>query len=328
MKAVVYEQYGPPEVLRVKEVDKPVPQDNELLIKVTAAEATKADCELRSFRFPVKWFWLPLRFAVGLRKPRRPVLGGYLAGEVEAVGKNVSKFSAGDQIFGTANLRLGGYGEYVCLPDSYTLVSKPINQRFTEAAAVPMGGLNALHFMTRADIQPGDKVLVIGAGGSIGLFAVQIAKTMGAEVTAVDSTLKQAMLLDIGADHFIDYRQTDFAGTNQTYDVIFSVIVQKEYDKCIHALKPKGRYILANPRLRDMIRSVFTSRLTDKKTIFAFAKETEEELRQLKSMIEAGQIRSIVDKVYAFDQATEAHRRVETEQRLGSVVISAAGAHN
>ena len=170
MKAVVYTKYGSPDVLQLKEVEKHAPRDNEVLIKVHAAEATKTDCELRSFNFPVKWFWLPLRIAMGLIKPKKQILGGYFAGEVESVGKEVSKFKKGDQVFGTTKLRMGAYGEYVCLPASYTLVPKPYNVSFEEAAAVPLGGLNALHFLRKANIRKGEKVLVNGAGGSIGTF--------------------------------------------------------------------------------------------------------------------------------------------------------------
>ncbi|CAB1081576.1 Alcohol dehydrogenase, zinc containing (EC [Olavius algarvensis Delta 1 endosymbiont] len=202
MKGVIYARYGPPDVLQLKEVAKPIPQNDEVLIKVYAAEATKADCELRSFSFPVKWFWLPLRIAMGLIKPKKQILGGYFAGEVESVGKDVSKFKKGDQIFGAFKLRLGAYGEYVCLPASYTLVPKPLNVNFEEAAAVPLGGLNALHYLRKANIRKGEKVLINGAGGSIGSFGVQIAKAMGAEVTAVESTIKEDMLRRIGADHF------------------------------------------------------------------------------------------------------------------------------
>ena len=322
MKAVVYTKYGSPDVLQLKEVDKPVPKDDEVLIKVQAAEATKADCELRNFNFPVKWFWLPLRIAMGLIKPKKQILGGYFAGEVESVGKDVSKFKKGDQIFGTTKLRLGAYGEYVCLPASYTLVPKPYNVSFEEAAAVPLGGLNALHFLRKANIRTGEKVLVNGAGGSIGTFGVQIAKAMGAEVTAVDSTIKEEMLRRIGADHFFDYTKEDFTKSSQTYDVIFDMVAKSSYSECVKALNPKGRYLMANPRISDMLRSVLTSKFTDKTAIFVFAGEKEEELLALKEMIEEGKIESIVDKIYPFKQAAEAHRRVETEQRLGPVVIS------
>ena len=322
MKAVVYTKYGSPDVLQLKEVEKPIPKDDEVLIKVHAAEATKADCELRSFNFPVKWYWLPLRIAMGLIKPKKQILGGYFAGEVESVGKDVSKFKKGDQIFGTAKLRMGAYGEYVCLPASYTLVPKPHNVSFEEAAAVPLGGLNALHFLRKANIRKREKVLVNGAGGSIGTFGVQIAKAMGAEVTAVDSIIKEEMLRRIGADHFFDYTKEDFTKSGQTYDVIFDMVAKSSYSECIKALNPKGHYLMANPRMSDMLRSVLTSKFTDKTAIFIFAGEKEEELLALKEMIEEGKIQSIYDKIYPFEQAAEAHRRVETEQRLGPVVIS------
>ena len=324
MKAVIFEEYGPPDVLQVKEIQKPTPKDIEVLIKVHAAEVTKADCEMRSFNFQVKWFWLPLRIALGLIKPRKQVLGGYFSGEVESVGKDVSKFKQGDQIFGITKLRFGAYGEYICLPSNYTLVPKPHNVSFEEAAAIPLGGLNALHFLNKANIQKGEKVLVNGAGGSIGTFGVQIAKAMGAEVTAVDSAIKEKMLRRIGADHFFDYSKEDFTKSGQIYDVIFSMVAQSPYKECVRILNPKGRYLMANPRLLDMLRSVVTSRFTDKSAIFAFAEEKEEELLALKAMIEEGKIKPVVDKVYSLEQAAEAHQRVETEQRLGAIIISVA----
>ena len=220
MKAIVYTKYGSPDVLQLKEVEKPTPKDDEVLIKVHASEVTKADCEMRSFNFQVKWFWLPLRVALGLIKPKKQILGGYFSGEVESVGKDVSKFMVRDQIFGATKLRLGAYGEYMCLPAGYTLVPKPYNVSFEEAAAVPLGGLNALHFLRMANIKKDEKVLVNGAGGSIGTFGVQIAKGMGAEVTAVDSTIKEEMLRRIGADHFIDHTKEEYTKYGQTYDVI------------------------------------------------------------------------------------------------------------
>ncbi len=322
---MVYTKYGTPDVLQIKEIEKPKPKDDEVLIKIHAAEATKADCELRSFKFAVKWIWLPLRIATGLTRPKNQVLGGYFAGEIESVGKAVSRFNKGDQVFGAAQLRMGAYGEYACLPASYTIVSKPHNMTFEEAAAVPMGGLNALHYMRRANIRNGEKVLVNGAGGSIGTFGVQIAKAMGAEVTAVDSTIKEEMLRRIGSDHFFDYTKEDFTNSGQTYDVIFDMVARSSYSACVKSLNPKGRYLMGNPRISDMLRSVLTSRFTDKTAIFAFAGEKEEELLALKEMIESGKIKSIVDKIYPLDQAAQAHRRVETEQRLGIVVISVGG---
>lgn len=325
MKAITYAKYGSPDVLKVKEIEKPNPKDDEVLIKVQAAEVTKADCEMRSFHFQVKWFWLLLRIVLGLWKPKRQVLGGYFAGEVEAFGKDVARFRKGDQVFGSTQLRLGAHGEYICLPARYTIVPKPHNVSFEKAAAVIMGGLNALHFMRRANIQRGEKVLVNGAGGSIGIYAVQIAKGMGAEVTAVDSSHKEQLLRRIGADHFIDYAREDFRKGDHRYDVIFSVVATDTYTQCIQALNPKGRYVMANPRLVDMLRAVLTSRLTDKTVIVALAGEKQEELLELKQMIEAKRIQPVVDRIYSMEQAAEAHRRVETEQRTGSVVISFKG---
>ena len=179
MEAIVYTEYGSTDVLRLQEIAKPTPNHAEILIRVRAAEVTKADCELRSFSFPVKWFWLPLRLAIGITKPKRQVLGAYFSGEVEAVGKDVSKLTVEDQVFGSTKLRMGAYGEYMCLPVEYTIVSKPSNMSFEEAAAVPLGGLNALHFLRLARVQKGEKILINGAGGSIGTFGVQIAKNMG-----------------------------------------------------------------------------------------------------------------------------------------------------
>jgi NADPH:quinone reductase-like Zn-dependent oxidoreductase len=202
------------------------------------------------------------------------------------------------------------------------MVTMPANMSFADAAAVPLGGLNALHFMRKACIQQGDKVLVNGAGASIGTFAVQIAKTMGAEVTAVDSAIKEAMLRDIGADHFVDYAKDDFTKHVDTYDVIFSMVAQSSYSSCVRALKPGGRYVMANPKLSDMLRSPLTSRFSDRQVLFAFAGEKEEELLELKRMIEAGEIASTVDRIYPLTEAVQAHRRVETEQRIGTVVIA------
>ena len=314
--------YGPPDVLHLKDVDRPEPGDDEVLIRVRAAEATKSDCEMRSFNHSVKWFWLPLRIALGITKPRQQILGGYFSGEIAALGRNVTQFAVGEQVFGAAGLRLGAYGEYVALPANYTIVVKPDNMSFAEAAAVPLGGLNALHFMHLAKVAAGEKVLINGAGGSIGTHAVQIAKSMGAEVTAVDSAIKENMLRRLGADHFIDYAKDDFARSSHGYDVIFDMVPGSSYSACIRSLNRNGRYLSGNPRLSLIIRSVFTTRFSDKTARFAFARETREELLALKAMIEDGKVGSIVDRVLPMEEAAEAHRLVETEQRLGAIVIA------
>jgi len=322
MKAVLYREYGPADVLHLGEVEDPSPGDGELLVRVRAAEATKADCELRRFRFPVKWFWLPLRLAVGVRRPRRPILGGYFSGVVESVGEGVSGFAPGDAIFGSAGLRMGAYGEYLTVPATATLAEKPSNVSFEAAAAVPLGGLNALHFMRRAEIQAGEQVLINGAGGSIGAFAVQIAKGMGGEVTGVDAGYKEALVRGIGADHFVDYTQEDFTASGRAYDVIFDMVATNSYGACLRTLKSNGRYLLGNPRISDMLRSVFTSLFTNKNVIFAFAGETKEELEELAAMLERGELEVPIDQVFPLAQASEAHQRVETEERIGAVVLS------
>ena len=324
MKAVVYLKYGSPEVLHVADVEKPHPKDNELLIKVHAAEVTKADCEMRSFIFPVKWFWLPLRLALGVTKPRRQVLGGYFAGEVASVGKDVTKFKVGDRIFGTTGLRFGAHGEYVNLPEDQTMAAMPGNISFAQAAATPLGALNAIHFMRLANIEAGEKVLINGAGGSIGTFALQIARDMGAEVSVVDNGVKEDMLRDLGIEEFIDYTQTNFADHGKTYDVVFDMVAGSAFGDCIKVLKPGGRLLLGNPGIGKMIRCAITTRFTDKTAKFAFAKETSEELLHLAALLEEGRITAVVDKVLPMEKAAEAHRLVETEQRRGAIVLSIA----
>ena len=322
MKAITYSRYGPPDVLQIEDVPEPEPGDDEVLIRVRAAEATKADTEMRSFRFAVKWFWLPLRLEMGVRKPRRRILGGYFAGEVAALGKDVTRLAVGDEVYGTAGIRFGAYGEYVSLPARYTIVPKPTNMSFAEAAAVPLGALNALHFLRLAEIQRGEKVLINGAGGSIGAYGVQIAKSMGAEVTAVDKGIKADFIRRMGADHFVDYTKEDFTAAGRTYDVIFDMVPGSSYSGCIRILNPNGRYLTGNPTMSFMLRSVFTTWFSDKTVRFAFARESKEELLALKAMIESGDIGSIVEKVYPMEQAAEAHRRVEAEERLGALVIA------
>jgi len=325
MKAIVYREYGTPDVLHLAERPRPSPAPDEVLIRVHAAEATKADCELRSFHFPVLWFWLPLRIALGIRKPKRQILGGYFAGEIIEVGSAVQHLSPGERIFGSSQLRFGAYGEYLCLPGHYTLAQIPDKLSYVEAAAVPLGGLNALHFMRKAKIQPGERVLINGAGGSIGSYAVQLAKHFGAEVTAVDSVNKAALLAGLGADNFIDYRQADFRQNIAAYDVILDMVASSPYRSTLGALRPNGRYLMANPSLIKMVRSVWTSQFSAQQVRFAFAGETLEELQSLQQMLSEGQIRAVVDRLYPMAKAADAHRRVESEQRLGSVVIQIGG---
>ncbi len=321
MKAVIYNEYGGPEVLHVAEIAKPKPSDNEVLIRISAAEVTKGDCELRSFEFPVKWFSFGLRLVFGVFRPRKKILGGYFSGTVEEIGARVNKFSPGDEVFGASSLKLGAYAQYLALPEKYTIVHKPSNLSFEQAAAAPLGGLNALHFMRLADIQPGETLLVNGAGGSIGTFAVQIAKCMGAEVTAVDAAIKERMLLDIGADHFIDYGKQDFRKSGRRYDVIFDMVASSPLDESIAVLSSAGRYVTANPTFKKMLGAKKTYKKTGKKVIFAFAAEREDELQALKAMLEEERISPAVDRIFPMEQVVEAHRCVEAEQRLGIIVL-------
>lgn len=320
MKAVVYEKYGPPDVLQLKEVEKPAPKDDEVLIRIYAATVNTGDCELRSPEIP-NMIWLVVRIYFGLRKPRKKILGGYLAGEIEAVGKDVKLFRKGGQVFASTGARFGAYAEYICLPSTYAMTIKPANITFEEAAAVPLG-LDALHYLRKGKVQRGQKVLINGAGGSIGTFAVQLAKYFGAEVTAVDGTEKLDMLRSIGADHVIDYTQEDFTKNGETYDVIFNVVMKSSYSRSIRSLKKKGRYLMVNPRgLLQMVRGLWTSMISSKKVISQFASAKTEDLIFLKELIEAGKIKSVIDRRYPLEEIAEAHRYVETGHKKGNVVI-------
>ena len=266
MKAIVFQKYGAPDVLQLEEVEKPAPKDDEVLIKIHAATVTAGDCELRSFTFPIL-FWLPLRIMFGLTGPRRKILGQELAGEIESVGKHVTLFKKGDQVFAPTDMNFGAYAEYTCLPSTNAIAMKPANMNYEEAAAVPTGGLNALHFLRKGNIRSGEKVLINGAAGSIGTAAIQIAKDFGAEVTGVDSTEKLEVLRTIGADHVIDYTREDFTKNGEAYDVILDVIGKSSFSRCVRSLKPNGRYLLAIPELSRMVRGLWTSMTSSKKVI-------------------------------------------------------------
>lgn len=310
--------------MHTREVPEPQAAPDELLIRVHAVEVTKADCELRSLRFPVMWFAPFLRLALGWKAPRRKIPGMYFAGTVEATGVKVTKFQPGQRIFGSAQLRQGACAEYLCLPERFTLAPVPENVSLEEAAVVPLGGLNALHFMRRANIRPGESMLINGAGGSIGLFALQIARAAGAQVSVVDAASKAPLLLQLGAEKFLDYGKGELDRHTDSYDIIFDMVASSSHAQLLGMLKPGGRYLTANPNLRKMLRSLFVGLFSTKKSIFAFAAEKEEELLELKAMIEAGQIRPVLDQVFSMEEATLAHRRVETEARLGGVAIAIA----
>jgi NADPH:quinone reductase-like Zn-dependent oxidoreductase len=318
MKAVVCARYGPPDVLGIEEVGRPTPRVDEVLVRVHATTVTAGDCEIRRFKMPAL-LWLPARIGFGIRGPRRRILGQELAGEVESVGEGVKQFRKGDQVFALTGFRLGAYAEYDCLPERGLIAKKPTNMTYEEAAAVPLGGLHASHFMRKANIKSGQKVLINGAGGSIGTLAVQLAKSFGAEVTAVDGAKKLGMLLSIGADHVVDYSKEDFTKVGETYDVIFDVVGKSNFSDCMRSLDEGGFYLLGNPGLSQMARGMWPS--SKKKVISGMSYRTED-LTFLRELIEAGKIKSVIDRRYPLEEIAEAHRYVETGEKAGNVVIT------
>ena len=325
MKAIVLTNFGPPEVLQLREVEKPVPKDNEVLVKIHATTVFAGDCEIRGLKVPVE-LRLPFLIYMSFFRPKPVILGQELAGEIEAVGKDVSKFKAGDPVFATTSISLGAYAEYKCMPEEPgfmggTLAIKPANLTYAEAAAVPVGGLEALHFVRKGDIQSGQKVLINGAGGSIGTMAVQLAKVRGAEVTAVDSKAKLDMLRSIGADHVIDYMQEDFTRGGQAYDVIIDVVGKSSFSRSLRSLKQNGRYLLVNPGLSHRLRARLTS-TSGKQVIHGAGSQKAKDLLFLKDLIEAGKLKPVIDRRYRLEQMAEAHQYVDQGHKKGNVVIT------
>jgi NADPH:quinone reductase-like Zn-dependent oxidoreductase len=324
MKAIVWTKYGPPEALQLQEIEKPVPKDNEVLIRVHAASVTAGEIDLRKFKLSSSIvIWLPLRIYIGLLRPKRmKILGQDVAGEIEAVGKDVKKFKAGDQVFAATGFKLGGYAEYICLLENEAIAIKPANQSYEEAAAVPMSGSEALALVRKAHIQPGEKVLVNAAGGSIGTFCVQLARHFGAEVTAVDKGSKLEMLRSLGAQDVIDYTAGDFTRDGGAYDVIIDVIGKLPSSRAKRILKPEGRYSSVNPGLADNIRAVSAFLKASTREVPEPPKPRDEKLVFLRGLIEAGEVRSVVDKTFPLAKAAEAHRYAETGQKQGHIVLT------
>ena len=323
MRAVVCTDYGPPDVLQLRDLPKPEPDDDEVLIRIRATTASAADCELRRFDFP-PWLWLPIRLAFGIRRPRQPVLGQELAGDVESVGKDVRSFKEGDRVFATTGIGLGAYAEYICLrenPKTGTIATMPANLNYDEAAAVPYGGGEALQFLRKGSVESGQRVLVNGAGGSFGTFAVQIAKSLGAHVTAVDSAPKLEMLRSIGADRVIDYAQGDFTDESETYDVIFDVVRNTPSGRMVRSLSENGFLLMANPGFRQIVRAKWASRGSKRRVSFAASSGKSEDLDHLRGLIEAGLLHPVIDRRFLLEQMAEAHRHAESGHKVGNVVV-------
>ena len=326
MRAILCTKYGPPEVLQLKEVEKPTPKDNEILVKINATTVTMGDCEMRSLKFS-GWLKFLMRLGLGFRKPRKKhnVLGQELAGEIESIGSEVTLFKKGDPIFASTGFNFGAYAEYVCLSENGIVAIKPDNMNYEEAAAVPTGGLEALHYLRKANIQKGQTVLIRGASGSIGTVAIQLAKYYGAVVTGVGNPKSLEVMKSIGADEVIDYTKEDFTQNGITYDVIFDVIGKSPYSDFQKSLKKNGIYLLANPQLKLINREKRAANKSGMKYISGNMddkKEMIEQLNFLKKLIEEGELKTVIDRQYPLEQMVEAHRYVETGQKTGNVVIT------
>jgi len=322
MKAIVCTKYGPPDVLQLKEVAKPTPKDNEILIRIYAAPVTAADGFMRKGE--------PFlgRLFLGLRKPKKTIPGGEFAGKIEAVGKDVKRFKEGDQVFGATSLGSGTYAEYISLPEKEPVAIMPANMTYEEAAAVLDGTLTALPFLRdQGNIQSKQRVLINGASGSIGTSAVQLAKHFGAEVTGVCSTANLELVKSLGADSVIDYTKEDFTKTGQTYDIIFDTVGKSSFSRCKNSLKQNGIYLNTFLGLVILLQTLWTSMIGSKKAIIMFAglmpsSEKTKDIIFLKELIEVGKIKSVIDKRYPLEQIAEAHRYVDKGHKKGSVVIT------
>jgi len=329
MKAVVYTEYGTPDVLKVKEIEKPTPKDNEILIRVHATSVNIGDLWARNFKAisPSKFsmpfpFWLPARLYFGVSKPNVRVLGSEFSGKVESAGKNVKSFKAGDSVFGYRGQSLGANAEYLCVSENSLVTHKPANISYEEAATIPYGALTALSLLRTVKIQKRQKVLINGASGGIGSAALQLAKYYGAEVTAVCSTPRLGFVKSLGADKVIDYTKEDFTKNGETYDLIFDIMNKSSFEKCKDSLAPKGVYLLASFKMKQVFQMMRTAKSDGKKVICAMSSEKLEDLIFIKELVEAGKIKAIVDKRYPMERTAEAHQYIESGNKKGSVIVT------
>lgn len=318
MRAIVFSQYGPPDVLKLREIDKPVPKDDEVLIKIFATSVTSGDCRMR------KADPFAARFFTGLLRPKKiTVLGNELSGEIEATGKNVKSLKPGDKVYGQAGLRFGTYADYICLPEDGALAIMPSNLTFEEAAIIPFGGNTALDFLRRGNIRSGQKVLIYGASGSVGTAAIQLAKHFGADVTGVCSASNADLVKSLGADRVIDYKIEDFSRGGQTYDIIFDANGNSPFADCVRSLNQNGIYLrVVHMSVAPIAKGLLASMSGGKKVIGGVATESAESLIFLRELIEAGRYKPVIDRSYPIDRIAEAHTYVDKGHKKGNVVIS------
>jgi NADPH:quinone reductase-like Zn-dependent oxidoreductase len=320
MRAAIYEKYGPPEVVTIANVPKPDPKDDEVLIRARATTVTSGDFRCRSLTVPTGFGWMT-RLALGVSGPRQKILGSEVAGDVEAVGKNVRAFKVGDPVVACSDTKMGCHAEYVCLPEAGTLAHKPDNLSFAQAAALSFGGTTALHFFRKGKLQPGEKVLVNGASGSVGTACVQLAKHFGAEVTGVSSTGNLELVRSLGADHVIDHTREDFSQGAARYDIVVDTVGTAPFARSKRVLAKGGRLLLVFGTLPEMLRAPFAA-FAGKKVVGGIALGNPEYLRELAALAQAGKFTPVIDREYPLEQIVEAHRYVELGHKKGNVVVT------
>ncbi len=326
MKAIIFTKYGSPDVLHLTNVPKPTPKDNEILVRVRATPVNYGDLIARDFahspfNMPAP-LYLPARLAFGWNRPKIQILGSELAGDVEAVGKSVTKFKPGDAVFAYVGMNMGANAEYICLPESGMVAIKPSNLDYAESASLPYGAIMAASLLKKANLQPGQKILVNGASGGIGALAVQLAKHFGAKVTGVCGTPRLDYVKSLGADKVIDYTRQDFTQNGETYDVIFDILGRVSFARAKNSLKPDGILLYASFKGRALLDMLWTARFSRQKVVCALADEKVESLLLVKELAEAGKVKAVIDKRFPLEQAAEAHRYVEAGHRQGNVVIT------
>jgi NADPH:quinone reductase-like Zn-dependent oxidoreductase len=329
MKAIIFTKYGPPEVLQLREVEKPTPKNKEVLIKLHASSVCFGDLMARNFQaitprsFNMPYLiWLLAKLSLGFRKPNVAILGSEFAGEIDAVGKGVSKFKVGDSVFGYRGEKFGAYAQYLCMPENAVLTAKPSNMSYAESAVLPYGSIIAINLLGKKLIKPGQKVLILGASGSIGSAGVQIAKHFGAEVTGVCSTKGLEFVKSLGADKVMDYTVDDFTKNGEKYDLIFDVLGRSSFENCRNSLNPDGTLLYASFKIKQLAQMLKTSRSKSQKVICGMAPASLLDLNSVKELIEQGSIKAIIDKEFPLEQTAEAHRYVEAGLKKGNVAIT------